>query len=391
MIECPGRVWVEGEMPRVSLGYTIQDVQAVVHDLHAIARRLRHKRFANGALRLDQIKIAFNLDDETKLPNGFYAYELRDSNRLIEEFMLLANMAVAHRIYQAFPDLALLRRHPPPIENALRQTLEILAENGVHLDAQDSGALHDSILRFVSSSSSDGAEGGLKDDLSSARLQVITAMCSRPMQFARYFCTGSLRNEKLFHHYALNVPLYTHFTSPIRRYPDVLVHRLLAAAVDPQRHPRPAFPPEALERQAQHCNDAKQTAKTLSELSAELFLGAFIDRVGELEEPGMVMAVLDRSVDVLLLRLGVVKRVYMDKQPGLAAYAYAKDYAQGARLTLTWMTGQQQGKEEKGKEGEKEVVRLFALLTVRLTPSENNKLKSNAVIVKHVTADNSTQ
>lgn len=52
-----------------------------------------------------------------------------------------------------------------------------------------------------------------------------------PSQMALYFCTGSFHEEKLFKHYALNVPLYTHFTSPIRRYADVLVHRLLAASL----------------------------------------------------------------------------------------------------------------------------------------------------------------
>lgn len=91
------------------------------------------------------------------------------------------------------------------------------------------------------------------DQYSRARKEVLTHLCSRPMQvssgldpggsevelrswflssqMALYFCTGSFSEEKHFKHYALNVPLYTHFTSPIRRYADVIVHRLLAASL----------------------------------------------------------------------------------------------------------------------------------------------------------------
>lgn len=63
------------------------------------------------------------------------------------------------------------------------------------------------------------------------RYQMLLQMCVKPMQRARYFCTGALQDQNLYRHYALCVPLYTHFTSPIRRYADVMVHRLLAASL----------------------------------------------------------------------------------------------------------------------------------------------------------------
>jgi len=69
---------------------------------------------------------------------------------------------------------------------------------------------------------------------SNGKLQILMQLCTKPMQKALYFCTGSLKDEALFRHYALSVPFYTHFTSPIRRYPDVMVHRLLAASLGTQ-------------------------------------------------------------------------------------------------------------------------------------------------------------
>ncbi|XP_057602221.1 DIS3-like exonuclease 2 isoform X1 [Hippopotamus amphibius kiboko] len=69
------------------------------------------------------------------------------------------------------------------------------------------------------------------DKYSLARKEVLTNMCSRPMQMALYFCSGVLQDQAQFRHYALNVLLYTHFTSPIRRFADVLVHRFLATTL----------------------------------------------------------------------------------------------------------------------------------------------------------------
>ena len=137
----------------------------------------------------------------------------------------------------------------------------------------------------------------------------MTSLLSKPMELARYFCTGMYESHD-YHHYALNVPLYTHFTSPIRRYPDILVHRLLDAAV---MRRNPGWSPVMVEQISQHCNDKRLAAKKVGEASAELFLAVFLAECGPLTQPAVVTGVKDHSVDVLVLELGVVKRVYVDR------------------------------------------------------------------------------
>ncbi|XP_076061919.1 uncharacterized protein LOC143037493 isoform X9 [Oratosquilla oratoria] len=364
MIDEPEKCWSLEELPQLTGGYTPRQISKIVNDLNGIAKNLRQKRFRDGALRLDQVKLCFSLDGETKMPNGFYVYEQRDSNRLIEEFMLLANMAVAHKIYSTFPEITLLRRHPPPLPGPMDSVVNLLASFGVKLDASTSGHLHASIQQYVG-----------QDKFSMFRMLIIVNMCSRPMQFARYFCTGVLKDERQFAHYALNVPLYTHFTSPIRRYADVIVHRLLAAAVDTSHSPVPQASQHKVQQFAEHCNDKKQTSKTVQELSSELYLAQFIRQVGEMCEEAMVMGVLDRSFDVLVLRLGVVKRVYTDKI-GPNATINAGNIKGGANtIMINW-------KPDEQYPAVIQKISIFSVVKVSLKACEGQALKFNATLIR---------
>ena len=184
--------------------------------LSRAARGMRARRFQNGALRLDQSKLSFELDAAGQ-PSSAAAYVTREANQLVEEFMLLANTTVATFIASAYPDGALLRCHPEPDERKVKQLETFAAERGLRVDASSSGALHRS-LTALRASNPDGYE-------------VAKLLATLPMQLARYFCTGK-QDEETWGHYALAFERYTHFTSPIRRYPDVVVHRLVAAALD---------------------------------------------------------------------------------------------------------------------------------------------------------------
>lgn len=117
--------------------------------LNRLAVKLRTKRETDGALRLDQPKLCFALNKESGLPIGYRLYEHKHSNRLIEEFMLLANMAVAHKIFNSFPTLAVLRRHPPPKEAMMDCLIAQLEMMGIRLDATSSKSLQESLKEYL--------------------------------------------------------------------------------------------------------------------------------------------------------------------------------------------------------------------------------------------------
>merc|ERR1712106_765820 len=100
-------------LPEITGGYSGSVIAEKVNLMQFLALQLRTKREAAGALRLDQPKLCFTLNPESGLPDGYRLHEHRHSNKLIEEFMLLANMAVAHKLYNTYGDIAVLRRHPP--------------------------------------------------------------------------------------------------------------------------------------------------------------------------------------------------------------------------------------------------------------------------------------
>lgn len=357
MIEAPEKLFSAEELPPVDPEHPIDEIHQAVLNLHSIAKNLRTQRFTGGALRLDQLKLSFTLDKETMMPQGCYIYQYRDSNKLVEEFMLLANMATAHHIYKHFPELALLRCHPPPKAKLVEALQEMCDQLGVDIDLSSAGALHRSLNATLGN-----------DEYSTARKEVLTHMCSRPMQMAQYFCSGEKKNEVEYKHYALNVPLYTHFTSPIRRYADIIVHRLLAAAL--KCGPRLELTTKDVHKRASRCNDKKTASKRVQELSTELFFGVFVKECGPLESEAMVMGVLDQAFDVLVLRYGVHKRLYPKHITGVERF-HTRKVGKIIEMTLVW-------KPEGPKEDAvQQVISIFTLVDVQLV-SDSRSLKYSA-------------
>uniref|UniRef100_A0A673MPB5 RNB domain-containing protein n=1 Tax=Sinocyclocheilus rhinocerous TaxID=307959 RepID=A0A673MPB5_9TELE len=342
MIEAPDKHFSAEELPPCSPNHRIHEIQEAILDLHNIAKQLRAQRFEGGALQLNQVR-------QTRLQSGHLLYHQRV---LVEEFMLLANMAAAHQIYRTFPELAILRRHPPPQSKMVDDLQEFCDQMGLDIDFNSSGGLHRSLNENLG-----------KDEYAAARREVLTHMCSRAMQMASYFCTGALKDENSFHHYALNVPLYTHFTSPIRRYVDVIVHRLLAASLSELLY---------LHKLASHCNDRKTASKRVQELSSELFFAVFVKECGPLDSEAMVVGVLDQSFDVLVLRYGVQKRIYCNSLEGLKAVHFRK-VGKRPEMTLVWEQG------DPSKESTQQEISIFTLLDVQLK-ADGAPMKYSAVL-----------
>lgn len=316
----PDKTWEANQLPPIFGEVPSNVVKEKVLQLYQLSKHLKNRRKLNGTLRLDQAKVSFTLDPESCLPLGWSVYQQLESMSLIEEFMLLANMAVAHRIYKSHPSTALLRRHPSPQMKVLEEFVAFCANYDIVIDPTDAGSLQKSLNQL--------------SEKDVEKLPLLVSLCSKSMQQAQYFSSGTISNSEDWRHYALNVPLYTHFTSPIRRYPDIIVHRQLARALElPDYMTEIKFDTHSLEKQCQHSNDKKMNAKCAGDKSLELYLSIFIQKCGPLEEEGMVIAVLDHSFDVYIPKVGATRRVYCEK---LSLERFSFEKQKKPSMTITW-------------------------------------------------------
>jgi exoribonuclease R len=273
-------------------------------NLHKLAIVLRKKRVESGALTFPDLKLQFELD-ENGLPKSFSHFVQKDSNILVEEWMLLANIAVAKKIYTTFPNMSFLRRHLPPYERKINRLNEYYKRVGI--DLKISGTSSKELCNFLEQSATTYAH------IPNIR-RIMEQLLLKAMRSAEYFTSG-FGNKADFHHYALNVPFYTHFTSPIRRYADIVVHRLLEAALALANNRN--FPmevplePSALAEIAENCNSKKLAAKKAQEQSEHLFLCFYLKKHPVVEN-SIVLEVTPKVITVFSINLGVETRFFVD-------------------------------------------------------------------------------
>ncbi|KAF0692787.1 Aste57867_16162 [Aphanomyces stellatus] len=268
-------------------GHSTDSIASCVEQLGTIARARRRQRFETGAIKLHRPKLSFQLDDNGD-PVAMNEYPIRESNHLVEEFMLLANYLVAQRLIQH--GTAVLRHHLPPEtskwENAWRQ----LEKFGLTMDPTTT-----TLTAWLAT---------LEQERGSFVLQTTRHFLTKPMTTAEYIIAETLTDEH--RHYALNLPYYTHFTSPIRRYADVLVHRLLEASLATDATSSPVV---LLEKTILQCNFQKRNSKAAQQSCDNIYLARYIHRTGALRTTAAVVGVGTRSFTLMLLAFGFEQRI----------------------------------------------------------------------------------
>lgn len=261
-----------------------------------LSRKLKDKRFKNGALTLASSEIRFDIDSDTGTPLAVQEKKHIPTMSMVEEFMLLANISVAEKIYQFYPEFAVLRRHPIPPKEQYDQLIRAAEALGFEIDVTNGKSLADSLDKCVDP----------KNPVVNRMLRMLATRC---MTQAVYFISSTTSPDK-FIHFGLAAPLYTHFTSPIRRYADVMVHRLLAAAIGADELHKEMLNKIWLIKQADIMNYRHKKAQYASRASILLHTYLMIKGLKNEELEAFIVNIRKNGIQVHIPKYGLESTIF---------------------------------------------------------------------------------
>lgn len=286
-----------------------QDIQM----LFALMSKRRTNRLASGALQLKDDKLKFDLDENNQ-PIGIRSYEIKQSNNMVEELMLLANLLVAEKLVQHMPQYALLRRHIDPYRHKIAAFMNICNKHPMSFNATSAGALHASLQ--------------IAESQYPEHSKLFFHLARRAMPTAKYVISGDLSANQ-WKHYALHLSCYTHFTSPIRRYADLMVHRMLQQVLQQETMTESMIAelPNIVER----CNEKRATARNVEDAVKKIFLLAYLAPKPATMQ-AHIMGISNKSLTVYLPMIGMEHRMYWEN----CEYEFKKMNKEDKSMNVCW-------------------------------------------------------
>ncbi|XP_020848099.1 exosome complex exonuclease RRP44 [Phascolarctos cinereus] len=289
--------YAEAQM-RIDSATMNDDITTSLRGLNKLAKILKRRRIDAGALILSSPEVRFHVDSETHDPIDLQTKELRETNSMVEEFMLLANVSVAKKIHEEFCEHALLRKHPAPPPSNYEVLVKAAKAKNLDFKTDSAKALADSLDRVES------------PDFPYLNT-LFRILATRCMMQAVYFCSG-MDND--FHHYGLASPIYTHFTSPIRRYADIIVHRLLAVAIGADSTYPDLTNKHKLADLCKNLNFRHKMAQYAQRASVAFHTQLFFKNKGIVNEEAYVLFVRKNAIVVLIPKYGLEGTVFFEEK-----------------------------------------------------------------------------